>query len=218
MEEIMKRIIIGLFIVALSTFAFAPVFTWADEVRTSNQKNPDKVSREDGVITSDVRSKIAEDERLRGLILNVNTDNGIVTVSGNARSQEQVDRAIELARNTPGVVSVNSLMKIDAASTSDTLTPTPADRKTIVEKGQKELDEAADISGDTKIENEVKSKFAADDMIKSRNIRISSKDGLVILKGSVRSTEEQDQAVRLANSVSGVREVRNELIIDTKTR
>lgn len=214
----MKRIIISLFILALAGFAFAPVNTWADEVRTSNQKNPDKVSREDGVITSDVRSKITEDEKLRGLILNVKTDNGIVTVSGKAHTQDEIDRALELARNTPGVVSVNSLIKVDAASTSDVLTPTPEDRKTVVEKGQKELDEAADISGDTKIENEVKSKFAADDMIKSRNIRISSRDGVVTLKGSVRSTEEQDQAMRLANSVSGVREVRNELLIDTKSR
>ena len=214
----MKRIVISLFILAIAGFAFTPVYTCADEVRTSNQKNPDRVSREDGVITSDVRSKITEDEKLRGLILNVKTDNGIVTVSGKAHSQEQVDRAIELARNTPGVVSVNSLLKIDAASTSDVLTPTAEDRKTIVEKGQKELDEAADISGDVKIENEVKSKFAADDMIKSRNIRITSADGLVTLKGSVINTAEQDQAVRLANSVSGVREVKNELIIDTKTR
>lgn len=213
----MKTIIITLFIVALATFAFAPVLR-ADEVRTSNQKNPDRVSREDPVITSDVRSKITEDERLRGLILDVKTDKGVVTINGKTHSQEQIDRAIELARNTPGVVSVNSLLKIDAASTADTLTPTIEDRKTIVEKGQKELDEAADISGDARIENEVKSKFAADDMIKSRNIRITSKDGVVTLKGSVRSTTEQDEAVRVANSVSGVREVRSEIIIDTKTR
>ena len=39
----MKKIIIALFILALSVLTFAPV-TWADEVRTSNQKNPDKVS------------------------------------------------------------------------------------------------------------------------------------------------------------------------------
>lgn len=213
----MKTIIITLFIVALATFAFTPVLR-ADEVRTSNQKNPDRVSREDPVITSDVRSKITEDERLSGLILDVKTDKGVVTINGKTHSQEQIDRAIELARNTPGVVSVNSLLKIDAASTSDTLTPTLEDRKTIVEKGQKELDEAADISGDARIENEVKSKFAADDMIKSRNIRITSKDGVVTLKGSVRSTTEQDEAVRVANSVSGVREVRSEIIIDTKTR
>lgn len=213
----MKTIIITLFIVALATFAFTPVLR-ADEVRTSNQKNPDRVSREDPVITSDVRSKITEDERLSGLILDVKTDKGVVTINGKTHSQEQIDRAIELARNTPGVVSVNSLLKIDAASTSDTLTPTLEDRKTIVEKGQKELDEAADISGDARIENEVKSKFAADDMIKSRNIRMTSKDGVVTLKGSVRSTTEQDEAVRVANSVSGVREVRSEIIIDTKTR
>jgi hyperosmotically inducible periplasmic protein len=213
----MTKILVALF-VFVAVFSFAPVLTIADEVRTSNQKNPDKVSREDPVITSDVRSKITEDERLRGLILDVKTDNGIVTVSGKAHSQDQIDRAIELARNTPGVVSVNSLVKIDATSTSDVLTPTAEDRKTIVEKGQKELDEAADISGDARIENEVKSKFAADDMIKSRNIRISSKDGLVTLRGSVRDAAEQDEAIRLANSVSGVREVKSALIIDSKAR
>ena len=150
---------------------------------------------------------MTEDERLRGLILDVKTENGIVTISGKAHTQVQVDRAIELARNTPGVVTVNSLLNIDASSTSDTLTPTPEDRKQVVEKGQKELDEAADISGDARIENEVKSKFAADDMIKSRNIRITSKDGVVTLRGTVRSSEEQDEAIRLANSVTGVKEV-----------
>src|SRR5580765_928522 len=143
----MKKIIIALFILALSVLTFAPV-TWADEVRTSNQNNPDKVSREDPVITSDVRSKMTEDERLRGLILDVKTENGIVTISGKAQTQQQVDRAIELARNTPGVVTVNSLVNIDAASTSDVSSPTLEDRKQVVEKGQKELDEAADISGD----------------------------------------------------------------------
>ncbi len=213
----MKKIIIALFVLALSVLTFAPV-TWADEVRTSNQNNPDKVSREDPVITSDVRSKITEDERLQGLILDVKTESGIVTISGKAHTQEQVDRAIELARNTPGVVTVNSLVNIDAASTSDVLTPTPEDRKQIVEKGQKELDEAADISGDARIENEVKSKFAADDMIKSRNIRITSKDGVVTLKGTVRSSEEQDEAIRIANSVTGVKEIRSEVIIDAKAR
>jgi hyperosmotically inducible protein len=213
----MKKVIISLFVLALSVLAFAPL-TWADEVRTSNQNNPNKVSREDPVITSDVRSKITEDERLRGLILDVKTENGIVTVSGKAHSQDEIDRAIELAKNTPGVVSVNSLMKIDSATTSDVLTPTPEDRKTIVEKGQKELDEAADISGDARIENEVKSKFAADDMIKSRSIRITSKDGIVTLQGTVRTSEEQDEAVRLANSVSGVKEVKSALIIDAKAR
>jgi hyperosmotically inducible periplasmic protein len=213
----MKKVIITLFVLALSVLAFAPL-TWADEVRTSNQNNPNKVSREDPVITSDVRSKITEDERLRGLILDVKTENGIVTVSGKAHSQDEIDRAIELAKNTPGVVSVNSLMKIDSATTSDVLTPTPEDRKTIVEKGQKELDEAADISGDARIENEVKSKFAADDMIKSRSIRITSKDGIVTLQGTVRTSEEQDEAVRLANSISGVKEVKSALIIDAKAR
>jgi len=216
----MKTIIIfATFLVILTGFIFiSSNSVIGEEVRPSNQKNPPLVSREDSVITTDVKNKITDDEKLRGLILNVKAHNGIVTLSGTVHSQDELNRAIELAKNTPGVVSVEQKITIDPATVSDTKTPTAEQRAVIVEKGQKELDEAADMSGDTNIANEIKVKFAADDLIKSRNIRITSTDGVVTLKGTVRSAAEQEQAIRLANSVPGVKEVKSELIIDSGAR
>lgn len=214
----MKRIIFATFLVILTGLIFVSSNgVIAEEVRPSNQKNPENVSREDSVITTDVKNKITEDEKLRGLILNVKTDSAIVTITGTVHSQDQVDRAVELAKNTPGVVSVESKITIEPMTVSDVQTPTAEERAVIIEKGQKELDEAADLSGDVLIVNEMKVKFAADDMIKSRNIRITSTEGVVTLKGTVRSSAEQEQAIRLANSVPGVKEVKSELIIDAGT-
>lgn len=172
------------------------------------------ISREDSVITAEVRNKITQDEMLRGLILDIVTKDGGVKLTGTVASQAQADRAVELARRTPGTVSVINKLTINPAKAEDVGTPTLQEKGEIVEKGQKELDEAADMTGDANIINEVKVKLAGDDMVKSRNIRILSTDGVVVLRGTVRNAEEQEQAVKLANSVPGVKEVRSELQID----
>jgi hyperosmotically inducible protein len=202
--------IIYAFILGVLIFS-APVF--AQQSQPLNE-NRDLVSREDPVITTDVRNKITQDEMLRGLIVDVVTKDGIVTLTGTVASQAQADRAVELARGIPGAVSVTNKLKINAPAASDVGTPTLQEKDQIVEKGQKELDEAADMTGDANIINEAKVKLAADDLVKSRNIQVLSTDGVIVLRGSVRTSEEQEQAIRLVNSVPGVREVRSELRID----
>lgn len=203
--------------VVLCLLVFGAVAT-AQESKPSNQKNTELVSREDPTITTDVRNKITEDEMLRGLMIDVITKDGVVNLSGTVASQSQSNRAVDLARQTPGVVSVTNKLRVNAPEGVDVGTPTLQEKGEIVEKGQKELDEAADISGDARIINEVKSKLAADNLVKSRVIRVLSTDGLVILRGTVRTTDEETQAISLVNSVSGVREVRSELVIDPATK
>ncbi len=208
----MKTWIIALFIGLLS---FSSIF--AQENRPLNEKT-DLVSREDSDITTDVRNKATEDEMLRGMIFDVVTKDGVVTVTGTVVSQSQADRIVELATKTPGVVSVTNRLKIVPDEGIDAGSPTLQERGEIVEQGEKELDEAADINGDARILNEIQSKFAADDLIKSRGIRTEATEGVVVLSGTVRTQEEEDQVIRLANSVAGVREVRSEIKIDPSTK
>lgn len=205
MNKYLIALVIGLLVFSATVYA--------QQSRPLNE-NTDLISREDPVITSDVRNKITEDEKLRGLIIDLVTKDGVVTLTGTVASQAQADRAVELAKRTPGVVSVNNKLRINAPEGVDVGTPTLQEKGEIVDKGQKELDEAADISGDVGIINEAKAKFAADDLVKSRNIRISSTDGVVVLSGIVRTQAEADQAIRIANSVPGVKEVRSEIVIE----
>ena len=67
----------------------------------------------DSVITTKVKAKLA-DEKMTSLVhISVDTDNhGIVYLSGTARSQESINKAIEIARGTEGVTSVQSTLTI----------------------------------------------------------------------------------------------------------
>lgn len=67
----------------------------------------------DSVITTKVKTKLAAD-KLRTLAhVHVDTDaKGIVVLSGTAKNQESIDRAVAIARDTEGVASVQSRIKI----------------------------------------------------------------------------------------------------------
>jgi len=67
----------------------------------------------DSAITTKVKAKLAE-ETMKSLVrINVDTDaNGAVVLSGTARSQADIDRAIALTRETEGVTSVKSTIKV----------------------------------------------------------------------------------------------------------
>ncbi len=48
--------------------------------------------------------------------IKVDTDNGVVKLSGNAKSQEEADKAAEIAKNTEGVTSVTNDIRVGAAA------------------------------------------------------------------------------------------------------
>ena len=63
----------------------------------------------DSVITTKVKSKLAADHLTSVGRIHVDTDeNGVVWLSGTARSQDGVDRAVAIARGTEGVKDVRS--------------------------------------------------------------------------------------------------------------
>ena len=67
----------------------------------------------DSVITTKVKTKLAA-EKLRTLVnVHVDTDrNGMVVLSGKVRTQEAADKAVEIARATEGVTSVQSTIVV----------------------------------------------------------------------------------------------------------
>jgi hyperosmotically inducible periplasmic protein len=57
----------------------------------------------DGALTGKIKAKMALDDTVKALDLNVDTTNGEVTVSGKVRTNAERDRALALARETNGV-------------------------------------------------------------------------------------------------------------------
>jgi osmotically-inducible protein OsmY len=66
----------------------------------------------DAAITTAVKAKFIADSSVKGLRIDVDTDNGVVTLTGAASSRAEADRAVVLARNTDGVVRVVDNMHI----------------------------------------------------------------------------------------------------------
>ncbi len=70
---------------------------------------------------------------------------------------------------------------------------------------------ASQIARDGAITSEVKSKLIADREVKALDVNVDTRDNVVILRGTVRTTAQRAAAERVARSAKGVKSVRNEL-------
>lgn len=66
----------------------------------------DRAMFSDTAITAGVKGKLAGDPTVRGLRIDVDTQNQIVTLTGDVRSHGERDRALRLAREVEGVKDV----------------------------------------------------------------------------------------------------------------
>ena len=67
---------------------------------------------ENGALTSKIKAKMALDDSVKALDINVDTADGVVTLTGTVRSQAERTRAVQLARETAGVKSVNDRLTV----------------------------------------------------------------------------------------------------------
>jgi len=90
--------------------ALAPVAFAAD---SDTDRNKPATFVKDSVITTKIKSKLAADSPASMANIRVDTDkDGIVWMSGTVKSQDEVDKALSIARSTEGVKSVHNEMKV----------------------------------------------------------------------------------------------------------
>lgn len=70
----------------------------------------------DALITTKIKAEHAKDKDVSATRISVDTNNGVVTLSGTARSKAEADRAVMLAKNVKGVTSVKNNIKVEAAA------------------------------------------------------------------------------------------------------
>jgi len=67
----------------------------------------------DSAITTKIKAKLAEENLTSTMHIKVDTDsNGVVWLSGTAKTQAEIDQAVTIARNTEGVKSVENHIKV----------------------------------------------------------------------------------------------------------
>jgi len=150
---------------------------------------------DDTTITAKVKTRLASDARTENAEIKVETNNGVVTLSGSAPSGDAKSAAEELARNVETVRGVDN--KIDA----------PTAMSTVESKVEAAADTAGEAVSDTVITTKVKAAFADSTTVSASDIRVETEGGYVTLEGKVSSMDARSEAVKLASNVDGVKGV-----------
>ncbi|MGA7178480.1 MAG: BON domain-containing protein [Thiobacillaceae bacterium] len=153
----------------------------------------------DSAITSKVKAKLAA-EKIKSLVhIKVDTDSaGMVVLSGKVGTQEEADKAVSIAQGTEGVTSVTSHLRV------------------VKHKDDADADRSHPMAfvKDSVITTKVKAKLAAEKIKSLVHIRVDTDSkGMVVLRGIVRSQEEADKAVSIAQGTEGVTSVTSKLRI-----
>ena len=61
--------------------------------------------------------------------------------------------------------------------------------------------------------DEIRSRLAADPVVKGGAIEVEIHDGAVVLKGKVEDERQKDKAEKIAKKVNGVKSVKNEIVL-----
>ena len=69
---------------------------------------------DDAMITAHVKTALLNDPQVGGMKIDVDTTDGIVTLTGIVKSEAEAARAIELARRAAGVKEVKSALRVNA--------------------------------------------------------------------------------------------------------
>ncbi|KEA53277.1 MULTISPECIES: molecular chaperone OsmY [Mangrovibacter] len=165
--------------------------TMADSAGQKIDSSVTKVGNfmDDSAITAKVKSALMDNDSVKSTDISVDTDKGVVTLSGFVTSQKLAETAVNVAQHVDGVKSV-----------SDKLQVKDSDSQSL--KG---------YAGDTATTSEIKAKFLADDIVPSRKIKVETTQGVVLLTGTVNNSAQAQRAETIAKAIDGVKSVKNEL-------
>jgi hyperosmotically inducible protein len=174
----------------------------------------------DAWITSKIQARYFADNDVEGHEINVDTQNGVVTLKGSVESQSERNQAVAIARNTDGVKEVRNQLTIapDTNRVSNEARRIGNETKQETKKLGDEAGRAVSTTGqkidDAWITMKIQSKFFVADDIKSRKVDVDTNNGVVTLNGSVPTTVAREAAVQLAKETDGVTSVVSNLKID----
>jgi hyperosmotically inducible periplasmic protein len=161
-----------------------------DDPNTPSASTTAGTQLNDTLVTTKVKTALLADSDIKGLDVKVETRDGVVQLSGFVDNQTQIDRAIAATRNVEGVRGVENNIGLKSEST------------TVGGKAE-----------DSMITAKVKAGLLADSDVKSFDIAVVTHQGEVQLSGFVDNQDQIDQAIAIANKVSGVTQVDNEMSI-----
>lgn len=157
----------------------------------------------DASLTARVKSNLLWNRETKGMDINVETNNGVVTLKGTLASDAQKELAGRIAENTKGVKSVENDIRID---------PNAETAQQSVKSEMKETTES--VSGavnDAWITVKVKNTLLFNKNLSVFGISVSTENGVVTISGKVDKESTKDYAKEVVTNVEGVKKVENRI-------
>lgn len=193
---------------------------------TENRQQPAEtaatttVPADDGWVTTKVEAQFFASPDVKARNIDVSTNGGVVTLSGQVDSDAVRQQALALARGIEGVRDVRDQLRVapvasaGAAATPTRTTGTATPDTTTGERTRDAAGGETDIartieSGWTT--TKIQAKYFTDADVKGRNIDVTTRDGVVTLSGEVENEAARQKAVQIARQTEGVRDVQDRL-------
>jgi len=142
----------------------------------------------DPAITAKVKAELVKDRAIQGRKIDVDTIEGVVTLSGVVRTRAEADYAVKLSSMVSGVRRVTDNLQVGSRS-------------------------AGQLLDDSVLANKIKAKFVGKAGIRSLNIDVDVYRGVVTLTGIVGSQTEKTKAINIAKVTSGTVRVVDNLTV-----
>jgi len=139
---------------------------------------------DDATISAKIDARLIAEEDLPSRWISAEVIEGNVLLTGHLPRQDQIERAIQICRDTKGVRSVRSEIKLGAPK-------------------------AGNLISDTTITTNVKRKLFNDREVSGFTVHVETVDGKVYLQGIVNNELQRQRAATLARQVEGVTSVVN---------
>ena len=147
---------------------------------------------DDSTINASIKAALLDDKNTHSMQINVETYKGVVQLSGFVATQAEKDEAGKVAKGVSGVKELHNSIALHDSTSMGT-----------------KLD-------DTLLTSRVKAALMDADKVKSGQINVESKGGVVQLAGFVTGEGMKERAGQVAAAVSGVKRVDNVLLVKPK--
>jgi hyperosmotically inducible protein len=158
---------------------------------------------EDATLTAKVKYRLILNKNIASYDINVDTEKGVVILSGKVDSPAKRDLAVKLAENTSGVDRVrDNLTVVDSREMGE---------KQSGSSMKKKMEELSQDMKDTWITAKARSLLLVSAEAEGADYDISTENGKVTVAGTVMSRQQAEDIQKILEDLQGVRKVENNL-------
>ena len=190
-----------------------------DLATTAQMKEMGKITDDD--LKNELKDKIDADQELRESSVEVTVKDAKATVTGTVPSEELKKKIATLAQTVHGLAGVDNQVKVQEARGAAApgqsqpkvaAEPAPNEPKGAEQQPMERREgQPEEPRSDRGMAMELRTKILSDSQLNDYDIDVDVTNGLAMLTGAVPNEEMKRKAERLAKTVAGLREIRNDI-------